>query len=401
MIRSTGFDPAVHGFAFPNAFVDETTILPGGKPITTRGRCGGMAYLSLDHFFAGVPAPYLPRAHFAPERVPPDGHLVADAVRTRLFDSFKVLSALQFFTWSALPDGDVLVVDGVHKQTHQDELPKILRAIDAGTPVPLGLVVAHDVRAVGTNHQVVAYGYERTAAGTTLLICDSNSPGAEVTLTPTADGAWQASNGPLWRGFFVQSYRRRKPVIRTTSPADPAAAVRAGSVVTLAHVRTGRVLRSSTQRWAGAGSSGGREVTGVPVAGSMTRWVVSGPDEGAPVRHGDAVHLRSTSTRSWLTSTRDVRSPLTGQQEVSAVPGETAPLGSAWRVEVDGATGTTGKAGAIGWTAGARVRLVHVSTGVALHSHLRSDPALTFGRQEVTGFAGRDDNDWWTVLELS
>ena len=46
------------------------------------------------------------------------------------------------------------------------------------------------------------------------------------------------------------------------------------------------------------------------------------------------------------------------------------------------------------------MRLVHVATGVALHSHRRSDPQLTAGQQEVTGFDGRDGNDWWTVLEV-
>ena len=44
---------------------------------------------------------------------------------------------------------------------------------------------------------------------------------------------------------------------------------------------------------------------------------------------------------------------------------------------------------------------MHVATGAALHSHRASDPRLTAGQQEVTGYADRDVNDWWTVLELS
>jgi dolichyl-phosphate-mannose--protein O-mannosyl transferase len=47
------------------------------------------------------------------------------------------------------------------------------------------------------------------------------------------------------------------------------------------------------------------------------------------------------------------------------------------------------------------VRLVHVATNAALHSHRASDARLTAGQQEVTGYAKRDVNDWWTVLELS
>ena len=44
----TAFDPAKHGFHFANGFVNNVADLgPLGK-ITTRGRCGGMAYAALD-----------------------------------------------------------------------------------------------------------------------------------------------------------------------------------------------------------------------------------------------------------------------------------------------------------------------------------------------------------------
>lgn len=97
------------------------------------------------------------------------------------------------------------------------------------------------------------------------------------------------------------------------------------------------------------------------------------------------MRLRHVATGTYLGSPRGSRSPVTGQQGVRAgsSPDE-------WTVEVDGG-GT--------WTAGARIRLVHVATGVTLHSHLHSDERTTGGQQEVTGFTGRDDNDWWTVLE--
>ncbi len=59
-----------------------------------------------------------------------------------------------------------------------------------------------------------------------------------------------------------------------------------------------------------------------------------------------------------------------------------------WRVEVDGR--------AAAWTAGARVRLVHVATDAALHSHGHPLPGAR--GHEVTAFAGRDGNDWWALL---
>ena len=62
-----------------------------------------------------------------------------------------------------------------------------------------------------------------------------------------------------------------------------------------------------------------------------------------------------------------------------------------WKVEVEGG-GT--------WAFGKRLRLVHVNTGCTLHSHAWwSHPTYTAGQQEVTGFVGRDDNDWWYLFE--
>ena len=43
----------------------------------------------------------------------------------------------------------------------EEELPRVVRSIDAGRPVVLGLVVARSLSAIGDNHQVIAYGYEQ------------------------------------------------------------------------------------------------------------------------------------------------------------------------------------------------------------------------------------------------
>lgn len=399
--KTVGFDPAVHGFAFPNGFVDVALTLPNGTAITTRGRCGGMAYLALDYFLAGKPVPRVDRRLFAPGRVPPDGNWVADTIKSRLMDSFFTGSALKFLTWSVLPDGDVLVLDGVRRET-REELPKVVAAIDAGRPVVLGLVAARSLAAVGTNHQLIAYGYDRTPAGTTLLLHDNNSPGTEVTLT-AVDGGWRASNGPTWRGFFVQDYEPAKPRVLTSTPADPARALRAGDVVTLQHVWTGIVLATSGVRWDHDRSSGRNRVTCAGGLGQGTSWRLSRTEDGpsaassegassssttpgAVLTDGDVLRLTHPSGRR-LRSQRGVPSPLTGQQEVSTTDAAPGPDDD-WRLEVDGG----GR-----WRAGSRVRLVHVRTGAALHSHRKRLPD---GQHEVTGFAGRDDNDWWTVLQV-
>ena len=53
----TLFSPAQHGFRFANYF--ENVIFeesPFGR-IATRGRCGGMAFAALDHYYAGLALP--------------------------------------------------------------------------------------------------------------------------------------------------------------------------------------------------------------------------------------------------------------------------------------------------------------------------------------------------------
>jgi hypothetical protein len=380
--KRTAFDPAVHGFGFPNAFVDTFLTLPNGAEITTGGRCGGMAYASLDLFHAGAPAPRWSAGLYGPDRVPPDDNWLADTIQARLFDSFKVLSAASFITWSIHPDGSIGPLKGVRRWTFEDELPKVVKAVDAGRPVPLGLVVARNLGAIGKNHQVVAHGYTRTGKVTSLLITDSNSPGREVVLTPQG-GAWKASNGPTWRGFFVQDYKKRKPTILTTAPADPTYRVAADSVVVLSHVWTGATLHSDAKAWTYAGAPSGRRVTAVRATATDTeRWIVLGSHAG-PVADGERVRLRHVATNAHLGV--GGRSPVTGQHGVVGRAAE-----DEWRVEIDG--------GGV-WTAGARVRLVHVRTGAALHSHRHHDDVTTGGQQEVTGFGDRDDNDWWTVLE--
>ena len=82
--QAVAFDPATHGFAFPNAFVNEVLTLPNGAKITTAGRCGGMAYAALDYFLAGQPVPRLRADLWTPGRVPPDSHWLAQLFTQRL-----------------------------------------------------------------------------------------------------------------------------------------------------------------------------------------------------------------------------------------------------------------------------------------------------------------------------
>ena len=163
--RTAAFDPAAHGFAFPNAFVNVVLQLPNGAKITTAGRCGGMAYAALDYFLPGQPVPRWRSDLYGPGRVPPDGHWLAQYFTARLRDSFFTGSAAKFVTWSLHSDDPTWVFKGVSRWTKEEELPRLVASIDRGRPVVLGLVVARSLGAIGDNHQVVAYGYEKAPTG--------------------------------------------------------------------------------------------------------------------------------------------------------------------------------------------------------------------------------------------
>jgi hypothetical protein len=396
-LHRVGFEPAVHGFAFPNAFVDTLVTLPGGTRITTAGRCGGMAALALDHFHAGVPVPRWGPSLWAPDRVPPDGHWLSDAIRERQVDSFLVGSALKFLTWSLQGDRATWALPGIVRRTEEDELPRLARLLDAGMPVVLGLVVARDLRSVAQNHQVVAYGldYDIVAGRTTVLIHDPNSPGREVTLVGHDDRAgWVASNGHVWRGFFVHDYVRHAPPVFTHDPADPDRPLRLGDSVVLVHAWTGRVLHGGDDRYDHPGGSGQHRVTADDSVDG-TRWRLQprhdrrGHDDVGPlpVLSGDLLRLRLHGTDRHLHSHRGIPSPVSHQQEVSTFADR--DRNDDWRVVVDGGGP---------WLAGSRVRLEHAQTGAALQTHLaQGDPDTA---QEVTASSLPGNDGWWTVLEV-
>ncbi|WP_426593312.1 hypothetical protein ACPPVS_16485 [Cellulomonas sp. McL0617] len=389
--RTVAFDPATHGFAFPNAFVNVALTLPTGAQITTAGRCGGMAYAALDYFLPGQPVPRWRSDLYAPSRVPPDSNWLAQYFTSRLYDSFLTGSAAKFVTWSLHSDDPTWVFKGVTRWTKEEELPRVMASIDHGRPVVLGLVVARSLGAIGDNHQVVAYGYERSEDGTVVVtIYDNNTPGRPVTLTSLVDQHdWTASNGRTWRGFFVQDYTPKSPRLLAHDPADPHAAVSAGDTLTLSHVWTGLTLHSHDLPYTHPGSDRLQQVTGFGGSDDNNRWLLAGTAAGSALAHGSVVRLRHVRTGRWLHSQTGVPSPISRQQEVSAIDDDSRDT---WRVELE-------QPGP--WLAGSRVRLVHVPSGTFLHSHKGSDPVLTAGQQEVTTIPGRDPDGWWTVLELA
>jgi hypothetical protein len=205
------FNPVEHGFAFANAFTNHLVHVPAlGLDVATRGRCGGMAFASLDYWHNGLAVP-------DSSTLPVDGTLVADYVMARMNDS-AIANAAKNVQFLLTPDNPTWLQGiGVARQTREQEYPRLKQALDAGTPVPIGIVQARDVGSLGNDHQVVAYGYEDLGRYSHVYIYDNNAPGQECVLefTTVYDSSEteirESVMGMTWRGFFVESYAQQLP----------------------------------------------------------------------------------------------------------------------------------------------------------------------------------------------
>ena len=216
-MAKTNFDSKLHGFHFANYFINQSATLPGIGQISTAGRCGGMAYSALDHYFAQLPIPVFTGADFAKTgQVPPDGHPLSDYIYKRQLDSFMVLSAAKFVTWTLTRNARTWFNKGITEMTKQDEFAKFRASIDRGVPVTLGLIYADELSELGRNHQVVGYGYEidKTSGEMIVYIYDVNyADQAYALLSKPGEDQWRETspNKEIWRGWFVQDYSPKRP----------------------------------------------------------------------------------------------------------------------------------------------------------------------------------------------
>ncbi len=199
------FLPSKHGFHFGNNFVNKIIHTSFGK-IESRGRCGGMAFASLDYYFSNMDIPTHESKDFPNKKVPPDGSMLADYIYERSIHSLFTLSSFKFFDWSLKRNIDNTNRRSVSYKTKHEEFPKLKKSIDSGKPVVLGLIGAARVTEICNNHQVVAYGYDFDPKN------DSNEHDREITLESHKDIPYfKESNGQEWRAFFVQEYHFKHP----------------------------------------------------------------------------------------------------------------------------------------------------------------------------------------------
>jgi hypothetical protein len=224
-----GFLPSTHGFSFPNAWPPGPTIrLRGLDPRrfgfgdASAGLCGGMVMTVRDLYEAGLSG--------SGRAQPENGSAAFDAIvrrQVQSLDFFRV--PLRYYDLMAFrPDPPAGVARVLRREPPRVDAvehgwPRIRAGLDAGHPVPLGLIRVASASPwdLPKNHQVLAYAYDLAddGSGFTIRIYDPNHPGRDdVELRGKAapdDGrpmrdriSLSQSTGETLLGFFAQPYPR-------------------------------------------------------------------------------------------------------------------------------------------------------------------------------------------------
>ena len=186
--QMTGFLPSINGFHFDNIFESVPSLKLIGDlryGDASRGLCGGMVYAALDYFIAGLDIPLIPPEDLSLRYGSPLHGPIFDYIGKRLFSSFDVPAGV----WNFI---ELMQPNFPDFQTHNNafglaprsrawrmvrqEWPVIKAKLDVGQPCPLGLICIEstDIKRLGENHQVLAYGYDLVGNDLTLFIYDPN-----------------------------------------------------------------------------------------------------------------------------------------------------------------------------------------------------------------------------------
>jgi len=254
-MAQTAFDSQMHGFAFVNrwefdederqqlhkafagylkwgAIIGAAAFGPAGVlliPLGIRGLrdmmeshlapmyglCGGMCFAALDFHKAGLP---LPRGQHRDDR-PAAGTGLHRYIWKRQLESLASDGA-RFLAW-------LIALNHIPKSwpfrgrtawllaQSKEEWKKLKASVDAGEPVPIGLV--RDTKNVYDNHQVLAIGYDEVdEAHGTIYVYDPNCPGKVSTISiefgeQLLDGRETCHITTPLRGFFCESYTFSDP----------------------------------------------------------------------------------------------------------------------------------------------------------------------------------------------
>jgi hypothetical protein len=183
------------------------------------GLCGGMCFATLDFFYAGLP---LPRGQHADDQPAPKtplrSYIWKRQMRSIVSDSARFMAWLIALNYIP-PTGPFHGGPAWLLARSREEWKKLKASLDAGKPVPIGLV--RDTKRVYDNHQVLAIGYdEADEAHGTIYLYEPNCPDRVSAIDiefgeQLLDGRETCDPAMRLRGFFCETYR----------PADPSEAI--------------------------------------------------------------------------------------------------------------------------------------------------------------------------------
>lgn len=246
------FNPKGRGFAFTNRWDPDLKVitigylwnklfesLPGplGElgidrlldenflPIThaDAGMCGGMVYAVMDYYANHLLPPAQDLSPVSREDI------LFQYIKDRLWDSFDIGgNGHRFLGYSSphYPNGDEGVIQTVGLTggrawvTYREAFSQIQADIDAGKLSPMGLIQT-DSLDIGSNHQVLAYAYQKSGQDVTLYIYDPNKGQNEVSLnfnTTATDGEVKIRRLPenqadkrIYCFFRIDNYSPKMP----------------------------------------------------------------------------------------------------------------------------------------------------------------------------------------------
>ena len=187
------------------------------------GLCGGMVFVVLDYWHGGM----LP-----PATRPEVGEPLYRQIVRRLIDSWDLPAGVaRYYECMNQPDGDkvidvlgrrIVIHRGLARRSVQTQWPQIRADLDRGIPVPLAVVTVASARPadLALNHQVLAYGYDRTGTEVSLWVYDPNRGQRDDVWIRFGEGARSGSTAfthnldishPV-RGFFRSEYTPVPPL---------------------------------------------------------------------------------------------------------------------------------------------------------------------------------------------
>jgi hypothetical protein len=180
------------------------------------GLCGGMCFTALDFYNRADLT--IPRRRHRDDRPAPRTPL-RSYIWKRQLESIASDGA-RFMAWlialNHIPQGWPCKGGPTWLLSRsKEEWKKLKASVDAGEPVPIGLV--RDTKNIYDNHQVLAIGYDQVdETQGTIYLYDPNCPDGESTIhlkfgEQLLSGTETCGAPDTLRGFFCEAYRRSDP----------------------------------------------------------------------------------------------------------------------------------------------------------------------------------------------